>query len=641
MLVEMRRVDLVIPRSAVSPALRAVHRAGLLHLVPFETPPRVGPAAFAPEGSVAAEARFRRGLERVGELAGLVTSPTVPGRLLTELWDLPDDRLLARVDALAPIAREVAHLTGERVRLSAEIARLRGYRQIVEGLRDVVGRLPAVRGFAATGIVISSRYRAIMPMLSDELDAITGGRCEVVSGDLGPDRVAAILIYPARVSGEVASLLGGRDLEEVTLPPSLAGVPFDELGPRLAADEDRLAEVLAGTETSLDALASEHGQVLAGLRLVLEDRLAETRALSEAGSSDHLIVLSGWVPADRLDELRLALERVAGPDVLVVERDVGERRPAEAPVAMANAGIVRPFEPLASFVAVPRYGSLDPTPALAITLPAFIGLMVGDAGYGLVLLAILLVARWRWGDRPVMRTIWPVGLAAAASTIAFGILFGEWFGATGRHLFGLEPIWFDRREGVVELLILALAIGVAQVTLGLVLGIVNGMLIHERREVVSRAAMLVSLAATLVLLGVAARILPDEVALIAGAALVLGIVLVVLTVGIAGPVEMIGVFGNVLSYARLMAIGLAGVMLAVVADKLGGAIPNLVLGALVAGLFHALNIGLGFFDASIQGIRLHYVEFFTKFVEPGGTPYEPFASALGTGSRVAAQPGGG
>jgi V/A-type H+-transporting ATPase subunit I len=308
---------------------------------------------------------------------------------------------------------------------------------------------------------------------------------------------------------------------------------------------------------------------------------------------------------------------------------------------MANTGVVTPYESLASFVAVPRYGTLDPTPALAVTLPAFIGLMVADTGYGLVLLAALLIGRWRWGDRPWMRTVWPVGLAAAVSTIAFGLLFGDMFGTTGRQLAGMQPILFDRRESVIDLLVLAIAIGVAHIAFGLVLGIVNGMLIHQRREVVSRTAMLISLAAVLALLGVAARLLPDEIAVIAAAALVLGAVLVVLTIGIAGPVELIGVFGNVLSYARLMAIGLAGVMLAIVADKLGDAMPNLLLGALVAGLFHTLNIGLGFFDAAVQGIRLHYVEFFTKFVEPGGTPYRPFVSALGAGPRATAEPSGG
>jgi hypothetical protein len=382
MLVEMRRVDVVMPRVRVGEALRVVHRTGLVHLVPFVSPPRVGPAAFTRRASVADTTRYASAVERVGELARVLAADTVPDRLLTELWDLSDELLLARVDALAPVARAVDNLEGERLRLGTELGRLRGYRLIVEGHRGVVGRLPVVQGYAATGIVVGAQFRGVVTLLSNELEAVTDGRCEVVSGDLGPDRVAAILLY------------------------------------------------------------------LAGLRLVLADRQAEAEALAEAGASDHLVVLSGWVPADRLAELRAALDQVAGSDVMVVERDIGER-PADAPVAMANAGFVRPYEPLASFVAVPRYGTLDPTPALAITLPAFIGLMVADTGYGLVLLVALLVGRHRWGDRPWMRALWPIGVAVAVSTIAFGILFGELFGMAGRQLVGMQPILFDRREGVV------------------------------------------------------------------------------------------------------------------------------------------------------------------------------------------------
>ena len=86
-----------------------------------------------------------------------------------------------------------------------------------------------------------------------------------------------------------------------------------------------------------------------------------------------------------------------------------------------------------------------------------------------------------------------------------------------------------------------------------------------------------------------------------------------------------------LSYARLMAIGLASVMLAVVANRLGGVAGNLLVGFAIALVFHVLNFGLGFFDASIQALRLHYVEFFGKFVERGGRRFCPFVSALDGG----------
>ena len=88
-----------------------------------------------------------------------------------------------------------------------------------------------------------------------------------------------------------------------------------------------------------------------------------------------------------------------------------------------------------------------------------------------------------------------------------------------------------------------------------------------------------------------------------------------------------------LSYARLMAIALASAMLATVANAFGALTGDLVLGVLVAGLLHGLNFTLGFFDATIQGLRLHYVEFFSKFVEIGHVRYAPFASALGRDHR--------
>ena len=149
-----------------------------------------------------------------------------------------------------------------------------------------------------------------------------------------------------------------------------------------------------------------------------------------------------------------------------------------------------------------------------------------------------------------------------------------------------------------------------------------------------------TLVAIVVLLATAARQLPDVAGVVAGGALIVSLVLLVLTLGIEGPIEALGIVANVLSYARLMAIGLASVMLALVADRLGSLAPNLLAGILIAGLLHALNMSMGFFDASIQGLRLHYVEFFTKFVEPGGTPYAPFASIL-AGSTVGPMPSPG
>jgi V/A-type H+-transporting ATPase subunit I len=654
MLARMRRIDVVTPRAVVGQTMRAIHRAGVIHLVPFESPRDIGPATFAERLDGAGDPRFEAANAFLGELAGELGTASLPkverqnggaspGRassareastLLDELWSLDDSAMLQRIDALRPVRAAAASLTERRVSTNGDIARLDSYRELIAGLSPVLSRLPSVRGYGSTGVVIDARYRSVLGSIRAELEAMTGGRCEVVSSEIGPDRVGAVLIYPVRHAAEVRALLGGRDLEEVSLPEELVGVPFEQLGPRLAERRDRLASELHQVDAEIAVLRARHGQVIEALRLVFADRIAERRALATAGASDHLVVLSGWVPDRCIAGLRGALEREVGATVVVLDRGLSRAERSEAPVALENGPVLRAFEPLASFVVVPRYGSIDPTPLLALALPAFIGLMVGDIGYGAVLLALLLAARWRWPQAGLMRTVYPIGIVAAISTIGFGVLFGELFGDAGSALIGLRPLWLDRQEAISELLVLAIAIGVGQVGLGLVLGVVNAALLRHRRDVAGRAALLVSVVAILVALASLLRFVPAEAGVIAVAAGVIALVLLVLAVGVAGPIEVVGAIGNILSYARLMAIGLASVMLGVVANRLGGLVEGALAGILVAGVVHALNFVLGFFDASVQGIRLHYVEFFSKFVEPGGVRYDPFVSALG-------QPAGG
>jgi V/A-type H+-transporting ATPase subunit I len=642
MLARMRRIDIVSPQVLAGATVRAVHRTGLVHLVPFAPPAGVGPATFAGSVDAGPVAIFERALDVVAQLeaeldgsvdaAMSTVARSADARTLGplgEVWELDDEALLGRVDGFRPIRSVTARLTEERLRLTGEIARLDSYRHLVDGLQAVLGRLPSIRGYGSTGIVVGARYRPVIAAIRSELEAMTGGRCEVVAADLSADRVGAVLIYPQRQAAEIRGLLGGRDIEEVTLPDELTGVPFEELGPRLDATRERLAGERADREAQVASLRTRHGREIAALRLVLLDRVAERRALAMAGSSDHLVVLSGWIPARRLEQLRVALDQELGPTVAIVERQTTAADRRDAPVALENGPVFRAFEPLASFVVVPRYGSLDPTPLIALALPAFIGLMVGDIGYGLVLLAMLLAARWRWPTSSLVRRLWPIGLVSALSTIGFGVLFGEWFGNAGAQLFGLEPLWLDRLEAIEGLLILAIAIGVGQVGLGLVLGVVNAALLRHRRELAGRASLLVCVVAILVGLASLVQFVPQQVGIAAAAAGGIALVLLFLAVGLTGPIEVIGALGNILSYSRLMAIGLASVMLGLVANRLGGLVEGALAGILVAGIVHALNFTLGFFDASVQGIRLHYVEFFSKFVEPGGVRYAPFVSALG------------
>jgi len=640
MLVSMSRVEIVAPRSGAAEALRLIHRAGVVHLETFDRLEGVGPGPFSiphverggpalpDDGGV-----FREPLEEIARLGALIGTVPVSQARLEATWGLEDEALLAAADGLRQVQAEADRLTGQRVRAIADLERLDSYRHIIDGLSGAVGRLPRLRGYAATGIIVGTRHRALIGLISEELEAVTAGRCEVISADLVDDRTAAVLLYPAGVASGVSDLLGGRDLEEVSLPSDLQGVPFDELAPRMAGEAERLRSMVARLEDEFGRLSDENAATVSALQLVLTDRMAETRELRHATHSDHLVVFTGWVPAAGLDGLRAALVDGLGEEVILLDHGDARGADHEAPVAITNGPIARSFEPLSRFVAVPRYGTIDPTPLLALTFPAFVGLMIGDAGYGIVLLALLLVFRTRMRAHPLLRKVWPVGLTMAMSMIFFGVLFAEIFGETGRHVLHFEPILFDRSDhgsAIIIMLVIAISIGFAQVGLGLALGVWNAAQVEHRREAIGRAALLVGLVMVVVMAVAVGGLLPTEVIAIAVASLIAATVIAALSMGIAGPIEMLGVMSNVLSYARLMAVAFAGVMLALIAEKLGALMPGIVFGVLVAVLLHSLNLALGIFDASIQGLRLHYVEFFTKFVEPGGTPYAPFTSVLGT-----------
>jgi len=142
--------------------------------------------------------------------------------------------------------------------------------------------------------------------------------------------------------------------------------------------------------------------------------------------------------------------------------------------------------------------------------------------------------------------------------------------------------------------------------------------------------MLVGLIALFLIVGVMAEVLPDELMTPALAGLIVGIVLLGASMGwlgvLMGPIEFIGLIGNVLSYLRIAAIGLASVYLAKVANDVAGIVGNIIVGIILSVLIHSLNLVLGAFSPTIHSLRLHYVEFFRKFYEGGGRPYKPYKS---------------
>jgi len=616
----MSKVRVLGPRSRLSDALPVLQDFGQLHLTAPKEAQGLELMHFGAE-----DERQRVQLERVLRTVRAALA-AIPRTDASKVAAVVPER--ARIAAWARVARRVRReaeaLRHKESGLEEERAFLARYRRFFgsfEAFAEAAAQWP---GAAAYHVVLPKGGERSLARLEDGLREMLGDGFEIWSREVDTGETGVLLLAPRESDERLEELFRAARVQEVELPGVAEGVAPADAIPRIVRRLDAIPEETRRVRDALARLAAREGTRLAEAEASLADALTRVDAVARAGATDHAFVLEGYLPTQQARALRRSLQEALG-DTTVVEEVAREEWVGErVPVVLKNPRLFRPFETLVGLLPLPRYGSIDPTPFMAIFFPMFFGLVLGDVGYGLVLAALALFLRHRSAPGSTRRALAEVAGAGAAFAVTFGFLYGELFGDLGARLFGMPALAFHREEALLPFLGLALAIGVVHVLLGLALNLVSKLRQGGRAALGPGVTLLMVVLVVLALLA-AAGVLPRGFFTPAVVAVLVLFPILVVVEGILGPTELISTLGHILSYARVMAVGTASVMMAVAANRMVGAMGSVVVGSLFALLFHLVNFALGVFSPSVHALRLNLVEFFGTFYSPGGVRYEPFA----------------
>lgn len=433
------------------------------------------------------------------------------------------------------------------------------------------------------------------------------------------------------------------------------------------------------------AWVATHGRDL----VIMEEYLTREDAIFTAPTlcavSKQAFAIDAWVPTENASEVKSALSSFASH--VEVEEHVDDHHHAEdeghhhssPPIALDNGVISEPFEMLVDLVGRPKYGTFDPTVMMMMTFPLIYGMILGDWGYGLI---ILMLAKWL-GSKPfAVDPIAKSGITIltwmGAWCIIWGIIFAEgfgfiWDGSAGASgptigiiaefytwtyntfhvpetvgiLTGLTGLHmpFHRAvegHGLQEYLLLSIYIGVLHLFTGFIIGLVNVYKAHgfaaayfekgswililiggfmQCRNMVSGYNELFEFQIWTALLFIGIVSLVIGLAIFEKFGWIGGIIM--------GPIETFGLLANTLSYLRIMAVGVAGVKIAEVSITMGwemmwsGGILSFIIGLILFTFIQIFALALGLLSPSIHAIRLHFVEWMGKFYDGSGVIFNP------------------
>ncbi len=397
-------------------------------------------------------------------------------------------------------------------------------------------------------------------------------------------------------------------------------------------------------QKSLNSMSDQYYNLVAALDEQFDIESQELSILNKLGITKYIVILEGWIAKKNISSLEKMLDKATFGKYIIQVLKTDE----VAPTKLRNNKHIKIFESFVKFYSLPQSNEVDPTFAFALVFPIFFGLMVGDAGYGIVLLLLSLFLIKR-AKKPslapkkesklssfIHSIVSDNGLAMIAKgilpgsvlAIILGIVFNEYFGFSMPFYQG-----FNLELNLSKMLVIAGWIGVLMVAAGMFFGFINALIVNNKKHAAGRIGWILIeigiVMAGLMLLHSGMTELSTTPAIIYYILIVAGLGIVLYSEGSGSIIELPSLISNVLSYMRLIGILLSTVILAAVIDQiflksLSHSILFAIVGVIILLIGQIFTIVIAAFEPGIQGVRLMYVEFFSGFFKGNGMPFKPY-----------------